>query len=195
MQSAPRFAVVALATFAVAGGPAAAAASAEPCSPASASKTFLPWLDVADYVPAPDGDLEAAGEWNLAGGAEVVEGNEPFHVGDPDDAASLSLPAGGSAETAPMCVGLEHPTLRFFARRESGSPFGVLRVEALVGAHPLLIGLVTGSGRWEPTLPLPIVLNSLALVDGSTDVSFRFSPLYGSRWSVDDVYVDPYRTN
>jgi hypothetical protein len=26
-------------------------------------------------------------------------------------------------------------------------------------------------------------------------VAFRFTPLNGSQWRVDDVYVDPYRTN
>ena len=44
------------------------------------------------------------------------------------------------------------------------------------------------------TAPLPIVVNSLALVQ-STEVAFRFTPQNGSRWSIDDVYVDPYRTN
>ena len=101
--------VVALAVLALAVGPAAAAASAGPCAPSSTSKTFLPWLDVADYVPAPDGDLEAAGSWTLEGGAAIVNGNEPFHVGSDSDTASLNLPAGGSAATAPMCVDPQEP--------------------------------------------------------------------------------------
>jgi hypothetical protein len=54
---------------------------------------------------------------------------------------------------------------------------------------------VAGSGQWAPTLPLPIVLNALSLGEGSTEVAFRFTPLLESSWSVDDVYVDPYRTN
>jgi hypothetical protein len=196
MPYSPRFAVAALATLALAAGPAAAAASAEPCAPSSASKTFLPWLDVADYVPAPGGDLESADSWTLDGGADVVDGNEPFHVGDDSDAASLNLPAGGSAATAPMCVGLEHPTLRFFAKRESSSPLGLLRVDAVLGDDLALpIGVVASGRSWSPTLPMPIVLNTLALDGGSTEVAFRFTPLGGSAWSVDDVYVDPYRTN
>ena len=195
MPSSRRFAVVALAVLALAVGPAAAPASAEPCAPSSTSKPFLPWLDVADYVPAPGGDLEAAGSWTLEGGAAVVSGNEPFHVGADSDTASLNLPAGGSAATAPMCVGLEHPTLRFFAKRESASTLGLLRVDAVVGDLALPIGDVAANRSWAPTPPLAIALNTLALAGGSTEVTFRFTPLGGSEWSVDDVYVDPYRTN
>jgi hypothetical protein len=168
-----------------------AEASAEPCAPAPADKTFLPWLDVADYVSAPEGDLESAGSWALDGGAAVVAGNEPFQVGGAEDSASLRLPGGSSATTAPMCVGLEHPTLRFFAK---GPLLGTLKVDALVDGQALPIGAVAGGGRWAPSLPLPIVLNNLSLLE-RTDVSFRFTPLLGSSWSVDDVYVDPYRTN
>ena len=32
-------------------------------------------------------------------------------------------------------------------------------------------------------------------VDPTMQVSFRFTPLNGSQWSIDDVYVDSYRTN
>lgn len=181
-------AVAVLTTFALAGP---AEASAEPCASAPAEQTFLPWLDVANYVSAPEGDLESAGSWDLDGGAAVVAGNEPFLVGGEDDASSLRLPAGGSATTSPMCVGLEHPTLRFFAK---GPLLGALKVDAVVDGHALPIGAVVGGGRWAPSLPLPIVLNTLSLLE-QTDVSFRFTPLLGSSWSVDDVYVDPYRTN
>jgi hypothetical protein len=186
-------AAAAIAALALAAGP--ATAQAETCAPAPTAKTFSPWLDPADYVLAPGGDLETAGAWELDGGAAVVDGNEPFHVGNDADGASLRLPSRGSASTAPMCVGLEHPTLRFFAKRESGSALGALRVDAVAGDTVLPIGVVAGSGQWAPTLPLPIVLNALSLAEGSTEVAFRFIPLLGSSWSVDDVYVDPYRTN
>jgi hypothetical protein len=180
---------VAILTAVALAGP--AEASAEPCAPAQADQTFLPWLDVANYVSAPEGDLESAGSWDLDGGAAVVAGNEPFQVGGADDASSLRLPAGGSATTSPMCVGLEHPTLRFFAK---GPLLGTLKVDAVLDGHALPVGVVVGGGRWAPSLPLPIVLNTLSLLE-QTDVSFRFTPLLGSSWSVDDVYVDPYRTN
>jgi hypothetical protein len=176
------------------------AAAREHCAPDPTSKPFLPWLDPADYVLAPAGDLEGAGSWELSDGATVVAGNEPFYVGAPNHRASLRLPAGSSAATAPMCVGIEHPTVRFFAKRESLSPLGLLLVEVLFkdgegGFHAVPIGAVPSLGTWAPTAPLAIVVNSLAITNDAMQVSFRFTPSNESRWSIDDVYVDPYRTN
>jgi hypothetical protein len=193
-------AVSALAALALIAGPAADQASGESCPRSLSSQTFLPWLDPAAYVLAPAGDLERAGSWALRGGAAIVAGNEPFRVGGSRDRASLRLPSASSAATAPMCVGIEHPTLRFFAKRESGSPLDGLLVKVLVAdeaghLHALPIGTPSSLGTWAPTAPLAIVVNSLALINDTMQVSFRFIPLNGSQWSIDDVYVDPYRTN
>ena len=57
------------------------------------------------------------------------------------------------------------------------------------------MGIVLGLGRWAPTTPQVIGVNALALIGGPLHVSFRIVPQNGSRWSIDDVYVDPYRTN
>lgn len=193
-------AVVATAALSLPASAAAAEPGDEGCSSSPMAKTFLPWLDPANYVLAPGGDAEVAGAWDLRGGAAVATGNEPFYVGAPGDQASLRLPPGSSAMTAPMCIGLEHPTVRFFAKRETGSLLDPLRVEALVTdaaghVHSLPIGIVLGSGKWAPSTPLVIGVNALSLTSGPLQVSFRFVPLNGSRWSIDDVYVDPYRTN
>jgi hypothetical protein len=60
----------------------------------------------------------------------------------------------------------------------------------------LTIGLLTGSSRWDPTIPVPVVANLLPLLpDNRTAVAFRFSPQDAAGdWRIDDVYVDPYRT-
>ena len=198
--SAAGSAAFALAALAFIAGPANARPSGEGCPPAVTSRPFMPWLDPANYVLAPAGDFETRGSWALSGGAAIVAGNEPFQVGGFRDRASLRLPDSSSAATAPMCVGLEHPTMRFFAKRESGSQLGVLLVEALftdeagfVDGVP--IGTIVGPGTWTPTAPLAIAVNSLALVNNTMQVTFRFTPLHRSEWSIDDVYVDPYRTN
>ena len=193
-------AVVATAALSLPAGAAAAGPGCGGCPSSSLSKPFMPWLDPANYVLAPGGDAETAGSWTLRGGAAVVAGNEPFQVGASGDQASLRLPSGSSAATAPMCIGLAHPTVRFFAKRETGSPLDLLRVEALFTDaagydHSLPIGIVLGLGRWAPTTPLVLGVNTLALIGDPLQVSFRFAPLNGSRWSIDDVYVDPYRTN
>jgi hypothetical protein len=152
------------------------AARADDCSGQMLDRTFLPWADPALYTPVPEG-------WTLAGGAAVVSGNEPFLAGD----SSLSLPAGASGTTAPLCIGLGHPTVRFFARN-TGNPLSQLRVSAVAGGAELPIGLISAGREWAPSPPLLLAANLL----GADSVAFRFSADGGS-WSVDDVYVDPYR--
>jgi hypothetical protein len=152
-----------------------AAARADDCSGQTLDRTFLPWADAALYTPVPEG-------WTLAGGAAVVDGNQPFLPGD----SSLSLPAGASATTAPICIGLGHPTVRFFARN-TGNPLSLLRVSAVVGETELPIGLVPAGSEWAPSPPLLLAVNLL----GADSVAFKFAAASGA-WSVDDVYVDPY---
>ena len=175
-------------------------ASGSNCTDPPLENPFLPWLDPADYVLAPDGTLEDGGAgWALAGAA-VVSGNEPYYVHAAGESRSLEIAADGSATTPVLCVGLEHPTLRFFARRSGGSLLASLRVEVLFedaggSVHRLAIGSVGSSGTWQPTPVMPVTANLLALLpDGTTPVQFRFVPQGpAAQWTIDDVYVDPRR--
>ena len=179
---------------------ASAGTSGLTCAPGAPERPFLPWLDPLAYVAAPDGGLEAgASGWTLTGGARVVAGNEPFLVGGASDSRSLSLPAGSSATTPPMCAALLDPTLRLFARN-TGSLLSLLDVEAVfkgpLGVSSLPMGVLVGTSAWAPSLPLPVLANltSLPLLGEGTTVSFRFIPrgFLGS-WRIDDVYVDPFK--
>jgi hypothetical protein len=171
------------------------------CSGQVFEKPFLRWADPMNYVLAPAGTLESGtSQWSLTAGSKVVAGNEPFYVHAPKEASSLSLPAGSSATTRAMCVGLDHPTLRFFVRNQ-GTTVSSLRVDVLfedaTGAvRTLTVGTVLGTATsWQPSLPMPIVANLLPLLPGQlTPVSFRFTP-GGGNWTIDDVYVDPRRSN
>jgi hypothetical protein len=111
----------------------------------------------------------------------VVDGNDPFQAGS----RSLALPDGASATTAPICVDLAHPTVRFFASGGSG-PLVVTALfrDALGLAHELPVGMLLG-GDWSPSPVLPVVGNLL-----SSQVSFRFAS--AGAWQIDDVFVDPY---
>ncbi|HEU0303762.1 MAG TPA: hypothetical protein VFR32_04200 [Gaiellaceae bacterium] len=192
-------AVVALAAFAP--GPAAGQAVAG-CDGQAMEQPFLRWLDPAQYVLAPDGGLEAgASGWTLAGGARVVAGNEPWHVGGATHSRSLALPAGSSATTGWMCVSLLHPTLRLFAAN-GGSLLSPLKIEVLVradGGSVLAAPIATtvAGSAWQPTLPMPILGNATNLplvTDGTLQVAFRFTPIgLGGSWQIDDTYVDPYQ--
>ena len=169
--------LLALAALAFTAPAASAACPAQPLS-----KPFTPWLDYADYQAAPDGGLEAGGAgWTLAGGAAVVDGNDPFLAGS----RSLALPDGASAATAPVCLTIAHPTLRFFAR-------GTGRLTVTVAFRTLLgltvelpVGVLSGSGAWAPSPILPVLANLV-----SDQARFRFTA--AGDWRVDDVFVDPY---
>jgi|tagenome__1003787_1003787.scaffolds.fasta_scaffold20840451_2 hypothetical protein len=175
-------------------------ASAPSCAQADSSQAFLPWLDIANYQPAPDGGFERGAKgWSLDGAATVA-GNEPYDVGGSADDTALRVAAGGAATSPTFCVGLEHPTARFFAKRVGGSLLSTLRVDvrfedSLGLTHELPIGLVAlNGGSWQPTLPMPMVANLLPLLPGDhTPVQLRFVPQGGGSWLVDDVYVDPFK--
>jgi hypothetical protein len=170
-------------------------ASVTSCDDPPLERPFTPWLDGMQYVLAPDGDFDrdAAG-WQLASAA-VVADNEPWNVHGSERTAALRLAGDGSATSPVMCVGVEHPTLRLFARNR-GSVLGTLGVEvlfedALGETRSLPIGTVLGGG-WAPTLPMPVLANLLTLLPGErTPVAFRFTAR-GGDWTIDDVFVDPW---
>ena len=173
-------------------------ASSTSCEDQAFERPFLPWLDPAQYVLAPDGTFSrrAAG-WTLSG-ARIVADNEPYYVHGDEAPAALALPAGSSATSRAMCVGVLHPTLRLFARN-TGSLLGTLLVEVLFEdasgqVRALPIGTVAASRGWHPTLPLPVLANLLALLPNErTAVAFCFTPQGpSSSWRIDDVCVDPY---
>lgn len=171
-------------------------ADASDCDAQSLGQPFLPWADVASYTLDPGGSFESGSPaWELSGGAKVVPGNESFNVTSAGDKKSLSLPAGSSAVSRSLCVGIEHPDIRFFAR--SDSPLNRVNVEVLYedglgNAQSAPIGALTAGSDWGPTAPLPIVVNLLPLLPGShTAVAFRFTAASGSV-QIDDVYVDPF---
>jgi hypothetical protein len=172
-------------------------ATASGCADQSLGQPFLPWADVASYTLDPGGDFEHRAGWALAGGASIVDGNEPAFVGSATDSHSLAIPAGASATSPSLCVGIEHPDMRFFAT--ASTPAATLTVEVLFedamgNVRSASIGVVAGSTKWAPTAPFPLVVNLLPLLpDSRTAVAFRFSASGGS-FRVDDVYVDPYRS-
>jgi hypothetical protein len=192
-------AVVALAVGASAANAGVLVASSPSCDAQELSKTFLPWLDFANYTALPGADFESgAAGWSLDGSA-VVNGNEPYRVGGSGDARSLALSSGDSATSPAICVGLSHPTIRLFAKRQSGGwlSASTLRVDVLFETATgtvasLPIGVVGNGGYWQATSPMLVVANLLPLLPGeTTPVAFRFTA-QGGDWSIDDVWVDPY---
>jgi len=170
-----------------------------PCEGRTLEQPFARWLDPASYVLVAGGTFESAGSgWSLSKASRVT-GNETFYVHGAGEKWSLSLPAGSSATSPSTCVGLGEPTLRLFARN-TGSLLSTLKVEVQFEdstgkVRSLTVGLLTGTGTWQPTLPLPVLANLLPLLPNqNTAVAFRFTPQgAGGSWRIDDVYVDPWR--
>jgi hypothetical protein len=198
-----RIAVLAIAVTAavsaLGAGPAGAGvlvASAGDCTSPDSSEVFAPWMDPASYFLAPDGGFESgAAGWALDG-ASVAAANSSYQVSGSGTQA-LALPSGSAATTPTICVGLEHPTIRFFARRTSGGSLSSLRVDALIednlGAISTVpVGVTGASGAWQPGPQMVVAASLLPLLPGDhTPVAFRFTAQGGS-YLVDDVYVDPY---
>lgn len=196
--------VAAMAVAALAAAPAANAGAlvtaAPSCEEQVLEQPFLRWLDPIRYHLIPDGGFEkrAAG-WSLSG-AKVVDGNEPFYVHGEGEKRSLSLPGGSVATSPVMCAGIDKPVMRFFAKSSGGLlSLSALYVDVLfetstgqVSALP--VGVVLPTTRWRPTLPLPVLASLLPLLpDEQTPIAFRFRPVGGATWTIDDVYLDPMK--
>ena len=192
-------AVTTMAAAAALASPASAGVLTAPaldCQDGAITQPFLPWRDRDSYKLVRGGALESTpAGWTLRGSARIVSGNEPWNVRSRGDRRSLLLPRGSSATTAPVCVGLAEPTLRFFAKKNRGllSTLVVsVTVKTSLGLEATLpIGVLLGNGTWKPTHKFLIVANLLPLLPGDrTPVAFTFTPLLGD-WQIDDVYVDP----
>lgn len=172
--------------------------SATSCDTETLSQPFLPWLDVAQYTPLPGGSFEPGSPaWSLTGNAGVTADNESFSVGGSSDGYSLALGNGSSATSPSICVGIQSPTIRLFARN-GGSLLSTLRVDvlfedALGYVHSAPVTTIIGGSRWQPTLTAPILVSLLPLLpNDQTAVAFRFTPQgVGGDWHIDDVFVDP----
>lgn len=181
---------------AIAGTGAASAAliSNGTCPATNLSRPFAAWGDSSSYEQVPGGSFEGSlAGWSLTGGATRTAGSEPYAATGARGQSSLLLPAGGSAQSPPVCVDAAKPTFRLF-----GLNHGLLATVAvqvvyptLLGSIALPLGAVALSPTWGPTLPMLTgsVLGAL-LSNGTTQLSLRFTAVTGTS-QIDDVFVDP----
>ena len=155
--------------------------------------------DSNDYSLVPNGGFEfGAGGWSLSGPRGL--GNESWSVRAAGDSKSLAIDATGTAVSPTVCIDINRPTYRFFARRTSGS-WGVLNLrvrwqdssghtnETTIAALDSNFGT---AWRASPVLNIASLLG-LWNADQDSSVQFVFDPEnYGGSWAIDDVYVDPY---
>ena len=181
-------------------GPASAGVlsqSAGDCPATAASAVFSKWLDPFKYSLGPSGAFESASGLSLTGGARILSGNESSYVHSTADRRSLLLPRGATATTQAMCVGLDHPTVRFFAKRPSFALLPLMTVEGVytdkAGATRSLpfVGVPVAGGGWSLQLPF-VATGALLELGDHTMMRFRFRAVAGD-WQIDDFYVDPWR--
>jgi hypothetical protein len=174
---------------------------AHACTQPATTHPFALFGDKSDYWLAPGGSFEAGGPaWTLKN-AGVVNDNERFFVTNSTDTSALALQPGGRAVSPVFCVDASNPTLRLFARKSGGA--GTLKVELLYrnadGRYSERVAgfsTQTGVTGWTPTpaLKLASAMPFGQLAKGDMTVQLRFTA--GNEpgaWTIDDVYVDPYK--
>ena len=171
--------------------------SAGPCPTYASSQVFARWLDPTNYTLAPGGAFESASGLTLTGGARIVAGNETSYVHGSADRNSVLLPAGATVTTDPICVGIDKPTVRFFAKRPSFALLPLMTVEGVyttksgATASLPLVGAPLAGSNWSLQLPM-VSLGSVLELGDTTMMRFRIRAAIGT-WQVDDFYVDPAR--
>jgi hypothetical protein len=174
----------------------AAGATCPTPTPRVASPAVAPFGDSSLYVPVPGGSFEYPNlpAWTVTKGS-IVRGNEPWHVGGPSEAKSLSLATKGAAESPTVCISSDQPSWRFFAVSRSHSRSAKLSVWArwqdaagTVHTTPVTTLAARGYRAWAPSpkLALGSAINTSAAVDAHLFFAAK------GRWQIDDVYVDPY---
>ena len=173
------------------------AKSAGPCPSYPMSAAFSRWLDPMQYTLAPGGAFESSSGLTFAGGARIVSGNESYYVHSSADRNSVLIPEGGTVTTGPICIGLDKPTVRFFAKRPSFALLPLMTVEGLyttnsgTTASLPLVGVPLAGSTWAVQLPF-VSASALLELGDTTMMRFRLRAASGA-WQVDDFYVDPLR--
>lgn len=169
-------------------------AAAPSCDAQPLTQAFAQFGDRASYTLMPGGSFElASSPWSVSR-SSVGSGNESFYVNGAGDSRSMSISPGGVATSPTICVGLEHPSMRFFAKSSGLLPLATVSVltETSLGlVVELPLGVITPGSQWHATPSFPVLANLLPLLpDHYTPVAFRVRAVTGT-WTVDDVYVDP----
>jgi hypothetical protein len=160
------------------------------CDTSTKAPVFESFGDKRDYILAPDGSFEAAGDgWTLEGGAVALEGGAPFEAEVPGQA--LSLPDGASATSPEICVEKGMPLARMFAVDAGTEKDAKVRVDVLTQKRRGLVsvggGGITPDDEWDAT-------RKFSLAQGTTSkggsVQLQFTAKRGNT-TLDGVYIDP----
>ena len=178
----------------------AAPAVAAACPGGELSQPFARFGDLANYTPVPGGSFESNGEGWTLNGTRITNENNWYGVAG--GSHSLEIFTGGEAVSPELCVNAEYPTFRFFARQLSGRwtrstlQLSLRWTDAEGTEHETSVGAISdiNGGSWEPS-PVTAFGTALPIWNEEGEMSAQLvfkSPAGGSRFEIDDVYVDPY---
>jgi hypothetical protein len=192
---AARFAA-SIAFAAVAGGLAASPAHAaiaipdaaplSSCAQQAMSQPFAGLKDQHFYTLAPGGDFSSADDWQLSGGASVVDSGDQA-------GGVLDLPSKAQATSPVMCITTDYPTARLHVRNVKGSEgvfFYVSYFQNGTWTTPKNTGQFHGDhASWTLSNPMNVQPQK---VSGWQQVRFTFvAGGTTSDFQVDDFWVDP----
>lgn len=186
---------------ALAASTAQAATTGASCNYGAYTQVFKPWGDQSYYDQVPTGSFESgdAPGWTLAGGASLASpGNTliPYTRG-----YALSLPVGSSATTPPICTETGLPYIRMFgyapvmnAKYPNSLQVQMLYIDASTGKQVVqTLASLKAAKSWAPTAKINLPKADSIKPDSTNHlwVQYRFTPLYSTSWTIDDLFIDP----
>jgi hypothetical protein len=107
------------------------------------------------------------------------------------------MPAGSSAYSGTVCFAIGDWHLRFMMKRlsSSGGMHVQVIVPSLLGGLLTILdgGTVSGTGSWAPSPRMALLLSNVTSLLGTKAVAFKFTPVNGGSYQIDDVYLDPWK--
>ena len=168
------------------------AAARADCPATALSQPYKAQGDSNYYSLIPDGDFsQGTTGWSLKY-ASLVSRN---------GGSALSINKRGEAVSPTFCIDANYPTFRFTADTSAG-PFTQLNVnlrypDSFGVLHDVNLGTLSDGGflSWATSTILPLQTKVPFWQRNDTlNVRLVFDPnTFGNDWSIDDVYVDPYR--
>jgi hypothetical protein len=178
-------------------GAVATPAHAAGCGTRTTTTAFSQFGDSAQYFLAPGGGFEnGLGGWFGSNGIGTVPGNEPWNVFG--GSMSLSLPQGGRATSPTFCVAQGETAVRLFVKRP-GVPYSKMHVEVTVqqasgGVVQSWLDVDGTQAGWtaSPIVSIPTAFGTSSSEQVFITVSDNGAP---APWVVDDIAVDPVKSN
>jgi len=158
------------------------------------SQPFLALGDLNSYTLVSGSEFNDPPEgWELKGGAKVVSATHP----DGSAGYALDLPSGAVAVSAPVCVTLQYPSARLYAKTlegKAGVAVAVSYPETKSEAKPRQVGETKNTqGAWEASEAFSVLAQLGGKAEETREVRFVLTAGGNSTSTlVYGLYVDPW---